>query len=45
LSFSYSLHDQWSDAQNPNGINQGRSYLRHMFGVSMTWHTPRIAMN
>ena len=45
LSFSYSLHSQWSDAQNPNSINQGSSYLRHMFGVSLTFHTPRIAMN
>jgi len=45
LSFSYTLHEQWSDAQNPNGINQGSSYLRHRFGVSLTFHTPRIAMN
>jgi hypothetical protein len=45
LSLSYSSHNQWSDAINPSGINSGRSYLRHHFGVSLTWHTPRIAMN
>jgi hypothetical protein len=45
VSFSYSLHNQWSNAQNPIGINTGSSYLRHMFGIGVTWHAPRIAMH
>jgi hypothetical protein len=45
FSFSYTLNEQWSDATNPTGINAGSTYLRHFFGVSVTWHSARIAMN
>lgn len=45
LAFSYTLHEQWSDALNPNGINEGSSYLRHFLSVSLTWHTPRFGLN
>ena len=45
LAFSYTLHDQWSDALSPNGINEGSSYLRHFLSVSLTWHTARLGLN
>jgi len=42
LSFHYSSHEQWSSATNPSGINTGSSYLRHTFGISMSWHPERV---
>lgn len=45
LGFSYTLQEQWSDAPSPSSINQGSSYLRHFFGMGLTWHAPRIGMN
>lgn len=38
LFFHYSLQQQWSDAQNPTGIDTGSSLVRHIFGMGFNWH-------
>jgi hypothetical protein len=45
LSFSYNLNTQWSDTTGPGGTTISSSYLRHFFGVSVTWHGSRIGLD
>ncbi len=45
LSFNYVMHEQWSNAVSPTGIDTGSTYLRHHFGVTLGWHGRRIGMD
>jgi len=43
LGFSYTVQEQWSDAPSAGSINEGRSYWRQYFGMSLTWHPRELA--
>jgi len=45
LSLSYNIYRQWSNATGTAGTNRTSSYLRHFFGVSMTWHGSRVGLD
>ena len=45
LSMSYNINTQWSSTTVAAGTARSNSYLRHYFGVSVTWHGSRIGLD
>lgn len=45
LSLSYNVYTQWFDSTGTAGTTHTSSYLRHFFGVSVTWHGSRIGLD
>lgn len=45
VAFTYSAYRQWSNSTDATGSVRSSSFLRHLFGASLTWHGSRLGLD